>query len=252
MRRTDKSFPGSACLIICLAIISCVNARSGFSQQNPSVQHAETAPATDPLFNEPYIDVDEWRDKPVRHRYVHGGFKGTEAKFAFYFPPKELYQGRFFQHVTPFPASENLDSHSVGSEEHMPLTLASGAYFVLTNEGGLSAVAGDQTLVGYRINAAAAEYSRVIAEQMYGPVRPYGYAFGGSGGCFKTLSGFENTNTWDGAVPFVCGSPMAIPNVFTVRVLAMRALIDKFPSILDAVDPGGSGDMYAGLDVDQK
>jgi hypothetical protein len=209
---------------------------------------------TDPKFKEPYVDVDEWRDKPARHRYVHGGFKGSEARFSFYFPPKEQYQGRFFQYVTPAPASEKIDAQSVGSfgpEEHMMFSLASGAYFVQTNEGGLSAIAGDQTIVGYRVNAAAAEYSRVVAEQMYGPDRPYGYAFGGSGGCFKTLSGFENTSTWDGAVPFVCGSPMAIPNVYTVRILAMRILKGKFASIADAVEPGGSGDMYQGLNEEQ-
>jgi len=44
-----------------------------------------SAPSLDPKLKEPYIDVDEWRDKPVRHRYVHGGFKGTTARFAFYF-----------------------------------------------------------------------------------------------------------------------------------------------------------------------
>ena len=26
-------------------------------------------------FGEPYVDVDEWRDSPVRHRYVHGGLR---------------------------------------------------------------------------------------------------------------------------------------------------------------------------------
>ena len=50
----------------------------------------------DSLFNTPFIDVDEWRDKPVKHRYVHGGFRGTETRFSFYFPLKEQYQGRFF------------------------------------------------------------------------------------------------------------------------------------------------------------
>src|SRR6202011_1445572 len=35
--------------------------------------------AVDPLFVDPYVDMDEWRDVPVRHRYVHGGFKGTET-----------------------------------------------------------------------------------------------------------------------------------------------------------------------------
>jgi hypothetical protein len=24
------------------------------------------------------VDVDEWRDAPVRHRYVHGGFSGAD------------------------------------------------------------------------------------------------------------------------------------------------------------------------------
>jgi hypothetical protein len=228
-----------------------------FSQQAsepPSTTGRQTA---DSLFRQPYIDVDEWRDKPVRHRYVHGGFKGTEARFAFYFPPKEKYQGRFFQHVTPAPAGETLDANNavVGSGEllrHMLFSLDSGAYFVLTNEGGPAAIAGDQTIVGYRVNAAAAEYSRIIAEQMYGANRPYGYAFGGSGGCFKTLSGFENTTTWEGAVPFVCGSPMAIPNVFTVRILAMRILKNKFASVVDATEPGGSGNIYQNLSDEEQ
>ncbi len=35
------------------------------------------AGSKDPLYQTPYIDVDEWRDEPVRHRYVHGGFEDT-------------------------------------------------------------------------------------------------------------------------------------------------------------------------------
>jgi hypothetical protein len=238
-----------------LLLASIASGQTMQAQQAAESSAASAATKADPLFNQPYIDLDEWRDKPVRHRFVHGGFKGTEACFAFYFPPKEQYQGRFFQHVTPAPAGETLDAHNavVGTgelQQHMLFSLASGAYFVLTNEGGPAAIAGDQTIVGYRVNAAAAEYSRIVAEQMYGGSRPFGYAFGGSGGCFKTTSGFENTTTWDGAVPFVCGSPMAIPNVFTVRVLAMRILKDKFPSIVDAVEPGG-GDMYQNLNDEE-
>jgi hypothetical protein len=228
-----------------------------YPQQSSASELMATWQTADPLFKQPYIDVDEWREKPVRHRYVHGGFKGTEARFAFYFPPKEQYKGRFFQHVTPAPAGETLDAQNavVGSgelQQHMLFSLASGAYFVLTNEGGPGAIAGDQTIVGYRVNAAAAEYSRIVAEQMYGAARPYGYAFGGSGGCFKTLSGFENTTAWDGAVPFVCGSPMAIPNVFTVRILAMRFLKDEFSSVVDATEPGGSGNIYQNLNDEEQ
>ena len=243
--------------LLTLALLIGTGAPSAGSQQQATAETKGAGAAADPMFREPYVDVDEMRDAPVRHRYVHGGFKGTEARFAFYFPPKEQYQGRFFQHVTPAPAGETLDANNavVGSGEllqHMLFSLSSGAYFVLTNEGGPGALAGDQTIPGYRVNAAAAEYSRIIAEQMYGGNRPYGYAFGGSGGCFKTLSGFENTTAWEGAVPFVCGSPMAIPNVFTVRILAMRTLKDKFASVVDATEPGGSGNIYQNLNDEEQ
>jgi hypothetical protein len=33
----------------------------------------------DPMFSRPYMDIDEWRDQPVRYRYVHGGFEGTDT-----------------------------------------------------------------------------------------------------------------------------------------------------------------------------
>src|SRR5439155_23022041 len=50
-------------------------------------------------FGEPFIDIDEWRDKPRRHRYVHGGFQATRTLFSFYFPPPEEYEGRFVQYL---------------------------------------------------------------------------------------------------------------------------------------------------------
>ena len=69
--------------------------------------------------------------------------------------------------------------------------------------------------------------------QIYGGKRPYGYGFGGSGGAYRTVGGIENTEgVWDGVVPYVLGSPMAIPNVFTVRMYAMRVLHDKLPKSL--------------------
>ncbi|MCJ8156076.1 PKD domain-containing protein [Sphingomonas sp. LaA6.9] len=214
------------------------------------------ATAEDPMFKEPYIDLDEWRDAPVRHRYVHGGFRGTETRFSFYFPEKQQYEGRFFQHITPVPDSENnAQLPAAGEESKMGFAIASGAYFVETNGGG-KGVAGfgsaDPTIGAYRANAAAAAYSRVVAQQMYGGNRPYGYAYGGSGGAFRTIGSIENTEgVWDGVVPYVIGSTMAIPNMFSVRMHAMRILGGKFPQIVDAVEPGGSGDPYAGLSADE-
>ncbi len=210
----------------------------------------------DTLFNKPYVDREEWRDKPVRHYYVHGGFTGTDTRFSFYLPPKEQYQGRFFQYITPVPDNENLSQGATGEGDKIGFSVASGAYFVETNGGGKAAMPGfgaDASVGAYRANAAAANFSRIIAAKQFGGGRPYGYAFGGSGGAYRTIASIENTGgVWDGVVPYVLGSPMALPNVFSVRMHAMRVLQDKFPQIVDALEPGGSGDMYAKLNAEEQ
>ena len=219
--------------------------------------YGQTNAKPDTLFNKPYVDVEEWRDKPVRHLYVHGGFTGTDTRFSFYFPPKEQYQGHFFQYITPVPDNENLSQGASGEEDKIGFSVSNGAYFIETNGGGKVDFArpsgADPSIGAYRANAASARYSKTVAARMYGQHRTYGYAFGGSGGAYRTIGGFENTEgVWDGVVPYVVGSPMAIPNVFSVRMHAMRILKDKLPQIIDAVEPGGSGDMYAGLNAEEK
>jgi hypothetical protein len=211
----------------------------------------------DNLFKEPYVNVDEWRDTPTRHRYVHGGFKGTTTRFSFYFPEKENYKNRFFQYITPVPDSETLSQGGTGEEDKIGFSLSHGAYFIETNSGGITdPMAGfgpNATIGAYLANAACATYSRVVAKDMYGDHRTYGYAFGGSGGAYRTLGAAENTRgVWDGTVPFVLGTPMAIPNQFSIRMHGMRVLKNKLPQIVDALEPGGSGDMYAGLNDEEK
>jgi len=242
-------------LILSVLFSSIARAQNNLPQL--STELAKNFATKDTVFNEPFVDVDEWRDKPVRHRYVHGGFRGSNARFSFYFPPKEGYQGRFFQYITPFPDDENLSHAAVGEEDKIGFSVTHGAYFIETNQGGridfAKPASKDPSFSAYRVNAASAQFSRVVAAQIYGGKRPYGYCFGGSGGAYRTVGGIENTEgVWDGAVPYVLGSPMAIPNVFTVRMHAMRVLWDKFPQIIDALEPGGSGDMYAGLNAEEK
>ena len=111
----------------------------------------------------------------------------------------------------------------------------------------------EATIGAYRANAACAELSRYIAKLLYDCDRPYGYCFGGSGGAYRTTGSMEATEgVWDGAVPFVLGSPQAIPNVFGVRMNALRVLRDKMEDIVDAMRPGGSGDPYATLNAEQR
>ncbi len=243
-------------ILICALLMMPAPIRAAAPKATPA--HVDAAnPAVDAMFAEPYVDIDEWRDAPVRHRYVHGGFKNTDMRFSFYLPPKKKFQGRFFQYVTPVPDSENLAQTAQAGDDNIGFAAASGAYFVETNGGGKGATAGpafmaDPAIGAYRANAAAARYSRVIAQKMYGPKRIYGYIYGGSGGGYRTMGSMENTlGVWDGAVPFVLGSPMASPNNFSVRMHAMRILKDKFPQIVDAMDAGGSGDPYKGLNAEE-
>jgi hypothetical protein len=236
-----------------------------------------TADSVDPRFNEPYVDVREWRDEPAdapvfaggittqqggaapfkaRHLYVHGGFSGTDAKFSFCFPPQAEYEGRFFQATHQLLAGEEATPRNVA------FALASGGYSVQTNMGGSdnprTAEQGasgqfDTTIRGYRVNAEAAKFSRAMAAEIYGPHRTYGYLYGGSGGAYQTVTSAEMTSgVWDGFVPYVMGSPQSIPNCFTVRVNALRVLKEKWPSIIDAIEPGGSGDPYAGLNDEER
>jgi hypothetical protein len=213
----------------------------------------------DPKYSQPFVDVNELRDDPMPHRYVHGGFEGSDARFSLYFPSDDSYGGRFFHNtypmaltsdVGPFPIAFDVATGDLG------FTFASGAYYVQTNLGGADrAPPADPAIGAYRVNAAAAKYSREVAAELYGDHRPFGYLFGGSGGSYQVMGAAENTvGVWDGFLPFVLGTPNSIPSVFTVRMHALRVLRcrDKFPGIMDAIDPGGSGDPYVGLDDEER
>lgn len=214
----------------------------------------------DSYYQKPYIDVDEMRERElpdggrIPYRYVHGGFADTNAKFVFCFPEKEQYQGRFYQYLCPFPGPDeevaSLDRS--GEDDIIAFCLLHGAYFIETNMESVSAFGGHPN--PHRIwqsSAAAAEYSRVVAKEYYGCERPYGYVFGGSGGGYKTIACIENTNAWDGACPYVIGSPYSLPNTITLHAQGMRTLRRVFPQIIDALDAGGSGDMYENLTPDE-
>ncbi|MEU1980361.1 PKD domain-containing protein [Nocardia sp. NPDC019395] len=213
-------------------------------------------PVPDPDFATPYIDIDEWRDLPAHHRYIHGGFTGTDTRFSLYFPPEQDYRGRFFQHITPVPDSEHLAQRATGREDKIGFAFSSGAYFLETNGGGSPATpegGADPTVTAYRANAAAAQYSRDIARRLYGDHRPYGYAYGGSGGGYRTIGGAESTDgVWDGFVPYVIGSPMAIPNVFAVRMHAQRILRHSLDRIADAADAGSRRAVDADLTGEER
>jgi hypothetical protein len=248
------------------------------------------------MLNLPYIDADHsgtltdttvTPPVTVSFRYIHGGFckvslvmgacpnpppgsppgsSNSVAKFSFYFPASDLYQGRFFEDTYPTLGLGSEDAtppapQPSGAVACSPLgatycsvafAISNGAYVVSTdNAGGVQV---NSVLGAYRVNAAAAKFSRMVAEQMvyHTSARPRGYIYGASGGAYQTVGAMENTlGVWDGAVPQVFGVPNAIPSFMTIELLVLRVLGDKLAQVADAVAPGGSGHPYAGLDATQ-
>ena len=207
-----------------------------------------TADNVDPDLCEPFVDIDEARTivvpltgARVACQYVHGGFTATNVRFSLYFPDPADYRGRFFQSTYPLVTDEDAAPDTLG------FALAHGAFVVSTNNGGGIQAAG--AIAGYRINAAAAKFSRVLAASMYGPDAPTrGYIHGASGGAYQTLGALENTSeVWAGGVPMVPGPPNSIPSFMASAVMARRVLRHRLGAIVDALEPGGSGDPYAGL-----
>lgn len=193
-----------------------------------------TAGCLDPEYDQPMIDNQEDLDSPASIHRVSGHFEGTDAKFNFYFPPKAQWRGRFFHKVYPL-------GNGVAPDEVINFGVDSGAYTIETISSS-----------GYRANAAAAKFSKVVAQKFYGlsDEKIYGYIYGGSGGSYLTISAMENSSeVWDGAVPFVIGVPTSIPNNFFIRAFARLVLEDKARQISDAVRPGGSGKPFAGLNA---
>jgi hypothetical protein len=225
---------------------------------------------TDDFFGKPWVDVDEWREKPAPHRHVHGGFAGTDTRFTFYFPDADGYQGRMYQ---PLEGANAGHEDSFGNEHGnllggLEMIIRLGGYMVESNMGHLGDVfdpkAGkDKTIYAFRAAAESARFSKHVAGQIYGAAPHHSYVWGGSGGGRRSPGCLEyGPDVWDGALPFMGGGETEdhgtlgestggggnFPFMFNVQ----RLLGDKLVDLVDAVSPGGSGDPFAGLDTHQR
>ena len=172
----------------------------------------------DPQMQDVYVDIEEMRERvaldgtKVPFLYVHGGFREKKIKFSLCIPEKEAFRGRFFHYLSPFPGpdEEVVSLGKTGEDDCILFSLINGAAFVESNMGSAQQFGGapDSTLT-WKSSAAVAEYCRKYIMEKYGVGRPFGYVYGGSGGGYKTMACIENTDAWDGACPFVIGSPAA-------------------------------------------
>jgi len=228
---------------------------------------------SDSYFGAPYIDVDEWRETPYPHRHVHGGFADCDTRFAFSFPAKEEWQGRMFM---------PLEGAHAGHEEAfggpmgeiiggLALTARLGGYMAESNMGHIAddvdpKAGDDPTLYGWRAAAEAGRFSKHVAAQVYGQRPHHSYVWGGSGGGRRSPLVLENApDVFDGALPFMGGGDVR-PFPATVRIKGAqvmsfacmfnvhRLLRDpaKALRVIDSMQPGGSGDPFAGLSVHER
>lgn len=223
----------------------------------------------DPYFGKPYIDRDEWREKPYPHRNVHGGFENTATRFTFYFPKAEEWGGRLYHplegaHAGHEEAFAGMMGELLGG---LGMMVGLGGYMVESNSGhigdDLDPRAGvDPGLYGYRASVESARFSKHIARQIYGREPDYSYVWGGSGGGRRSPLCLEyGAGVYDGALPFMGGGniephgtnsrvrseqPFSFGCMFNVQRLLEGEKLDQ---VIDAMQPGGSAEPFEGLDV---
>jgi hypothetical protein len=214
---------------------------------------------SDEYFGPAYLDVDEWRDEPVRHRYVHGGFEGTDTRFSFYFPSPEAYRRRLISWIeggqggNEMTAAGPVSGLGVMSSE---FAASVGAILVESNQGHLGAdlggCDGDSSILSWRASAESARYAKQMAKEMYGAAPEYAYVTGGSGGGVRSINCFERTDVWQGAVPFVIPHPGQGP-FFSLLANVIRLLTpQQRKDLAERTGLGGSGDPFEGLDIERR
>jgi hypothetical protein len=226
---------------------------------------------TDDFFGDPYLDRDETLAEPVEHRYIHGGFEGTDTRFSFWYPPAERWEGRMYQPLEGANAGhEDVFASPLGADiGGLEMTLNRlGGYMVESNMGHIGDVmdpkAGlDPTVYGWRAAAETARFSKFLAGQILGARPHHSYVWGGSGGARRSpLCLAYGPDVWDGAVPFM-GDALdgeygdferlrTFAQHFCAMFNVQRVLRDKIYDVIDAMLPGGSGDPFAGLTSHQR
>jgi hypothetical protein len=213
-------------------------------------------PTTEKGFGTAYIDIDEWRDKPRRHRYIHGGFDGNHTRFSIYLPPAEHFKGRVLKH---------LEGGSGGNESLFALEnmFAApwqfdfafeefGAVLMESNQGHFfdEGIGFHNDVYLFGASAESARFAKWLALKLYGAPVHHAYVFGASGGGHRSYQCLMHRgDVFDGGVPEVCGVSPGF--YWSAQALAIALIGDKMAKVADACEPGG-GDPFKGLSYDQR
>ena len=222
----------------------------------------------DGFFGRPYIDLDEQRDAPYPHRHVHGGFADCDTRFTISFPDRSEWQGRMYMPLEGAHAGhEDVFGGPMGEMiGGLAMMVRLGGYMVESNMGHIGddidpKGGDDPTIYGWRAAAEAGRFSKYISRQVYGEEPHHSYVWGGSGGGRRSPLVLENApDVFDGALPFMGGGDVrpfpATERIKGAQVMSFACMFNvqrllrdpaKALRLIDAMQPGGSGDPFEGL-----
>jgi hypothetical protein len=161
--------------------------------------------------------------------------------YVFRFPAKEFWRNRSF--LQQHPAG--------GSVVDNRMAFTNGAFSIIWKSASVA-----NAPVSHRHEAAATKVAKAYANRLYrNTAKIYSYFWGCSGGGIVAMAAAENTvGVWDGVQPQCLGpSGTASYHSFHWQALYTMAISqEKRDAIAAAAAPGGTGDIYAGLNEEEK
>jgi hypothetical protein len=164
-----------------------------------------------------------------------------QHNYVFRFPAKEFWHNRSFEQEHP----------TGGGVVDDRMAFTNGAFSVNWMSASIP-----NAVASHRHEAAATKVAKAYANKLYGNTKKiYSYFWGCSGGGTVALAAAENvTGIWDGVEPQCMGTSGDAPyHSFLWQAHYTMALSPaKADAVAAAAVPGGTGDIYAGLNAEEK
>jgi len=157
------------------------------------------------------------------------------------FPAKEFWKNRSFEQQHP----------SVGGVVDDRMAFTNGAFSI-----NWMSARNENAVATHRHQAAATKVAKAYANKLYGnTAKIYSYFWGCSGGGTVAMAAAENTNgVWDGVQAQCVGTSIDAQyhSFYWQAHYTMAIPKAKRDAIAEAALPGGTGDIYAGLNDEEK